>query len=65
VSYVVGFSAGYIYWDDEDFGNANSKGGMLPDGYFDDNTKMYYCCRYDVGNHKLMYNHGKYKHACM
>lgn len=43
----VGFGSGYIYWDDEDLRNKNAKGGVLPDGTFDTNTKLYYCCRND------------------
>ena len=43
---LAGFQDGYIYWDDEDFGNKNSHDGVLPDGEFGTNTKIYYCCRY-------------------
>lgn len=39
--------SGYITWDDEDWFNENSKGGVLPDGVYDKNTKLYYCCRTD------------------
>ncbi|XP_052059669.1 uncharacterized protein LOC127700292 [Mytilus californianus] len=42
-----GFSTGSIYWDDEDHANANSKNGVLPDGTFDRNTRIYFCCRSD------------------
>jgi len=39
--------SGYVTWDDEDWFNKNSKGGVLPDGVYDKNTKLYYCCRTD------------------
>ncbi|KAJ7370795.1 hypothetical protein OS493_029785 [Desmophyllum pertusum] len=42
-----GLKSGYITWDDEDWFNKNSKGGVLPDGVYDKNTKLYYCCRTD------------------
>ncbi|XP_070568158.1 uncharacterized protein [Ptychodera flava] len=50
-----GFSSGWIYWDDEDAFNANDKGGTLPDGTYDSNTLIYYCCRQDGPANKLMY----------
>lgn len=46
------FSEGYIYWDDNakwfsgDDVRQNSK-GVLPDGEFNQNTKIFYCCRND------------------
>ena len=43
--YVSGFTQGYITWDDEDIGNRNDHGGALPDGTYDSNTRIYYCCR--------------------
>ncbi|XP_045172520.2 uncharacterized protein LOC123534363 [Mercenaria mercenaria] len=42
-----GFGSGYIFWDDEDLTNHNAAGGILPDGTYDKNTKMYFCCRND------------------
>ncbi|XP_053374836.1 uncharacterized protein LOC128547130 [Mercenaria mercenaria] len=42
-----GFSTGYVFWDDEDLNNGNAKGGTLPDGTYDKNTRIYYCCRND------------------
>ena len=42
-----GFSTGHKYWDDEDSSNANSKQDPLPDGYYDSNTIIQYCCRSD------------------
>lgn len=44
----TGFTSGFVYWDDEDLNNDNSKGGTLPDGTYDKNTKIYYCCRNDA-----------------
>jgi len=43
-----GFSVGTIDWDDEDSRNANRYGGILPDGSYDTNTRIYYCCRSDA-----------------
>ncbi|XP_078678845.1 uncharacterized protein LOC144914622 [Branchiostoma floridae x Branchiostoma belcheri] len=43
-----GFQSGYVYWDDEDPpGNHNTVSGTRPDGVYDINTKIYYCCRSD------------------
>ena len=44
-----GFKEGTVYWDDEDDGNANKDWawGALPDGGYDGNTKIRYCCRND------------------
>ncbi|CAG2214853.1 unnamed protein product [Mytilus edulis] len=41
------FRTGSIYWDDEDHANANTKNGVPPDGTYDRNTRIYYCCRSD------------------
>ena len=43
----TGFRAGSVYWDDEDFLNANSRSGTLPDGTYGRDTKIYFCCRSD------------------
>jgi len=42
-----GFKSGYIYWDDADSNNHDAAGGTLPDGTYDKNTKIFYCCRKD------------------
>nr|XP_011455971.2 uncharacterized protein LOC105348311 [Crassostrea gigas] len=42
-----GFSSGSVYWDDEDTYNMNGKGGYLPSGSFDSDTRINYCCRSD------------------
>jgi len=42
-----GFSYGYIRWDDEDDINKNWVSGQLPNGLYDWNTKIDYCCRDD------------------
>ena len=42
-----GFSTGMKVWDDEDDRNANSKQDPLPDGVYDTNTRIHYCCRSD------------------
>ncbi|XP_076113191.1 uncharacterized protein LOC143080917 [Mytilus galloprovincialis] len=45
--FTTRFTTGFIYWDDEDNANANSKWGVLPNGVYDRNTKIYYCCKSD------------------
>lgn len=35
---------GSVYWDDEDADNKNTKSGILPDGQYGWDTKIYYCC---------------------
>ena len=42
-----GFQEGYIFWDDENNKNINKKGGTLPDGVYDRDTLIYYCCSVD------------------
>lgn len=42
-----GFSNGKIVWDDEDDNNVNSRQGSIPDGEYDTNTRIHYCCRSD------------------
>ena len=42
-----GFRSGSVFWDDEDNRNTNSFSGTLPDGVYNRNTKIYYCCRSD------------------
>jgi len=42
-----GLSEGYIYFDDENHKNINKKGGTLPDGEYNKDTKIFYCCRTD------------------
>ena len=42
-----GLDDGFVYWDDEDNKNRNKKGGTLPDGKYDRNTLIRYCCRTD------------------
>ena len=41
------FMEGSIHWDDKDRGNTNSAEGTLPDGRYDHNTQIYFCCRHD------------------
>ena len=47
-----GFSKGSIKWDDKDIFNKNKHNGELPDGEFDRNTLIYFCCRSD-GSYKI------------
>ena len=42
-----GFEEGSIFWDDENDDNENYAFGDLPDGTFDSNTLIKYCCRSD------------------
>ncbi|XP_035688654.1 uncharacterized protein LOC118424220 [Branchiostoma floridae] len=42
-----GFQSGWLFWDDEDDDNKNSVGGELPDGNYDRDTMIRYCCRSD------------------
>ena len=45
-----GFQEGFIKWDDKDFWNKNERKGVLPDGTYDKNTKIQFCCRSDNGD---------------
>ncbi|KAJ8314569.1 hypothetical protein KUTeg_006719 [Tegillarca granosa] len=47
--HLAGFKVGSIHWDDEDGTNADSAGGTLPDGTYNSNTDIFYCCRSDGG----------------
>ena len=40
-------TSGFIKWDDEDKDNKNNRSGILPDGVYDYNTKIEFCCRTD------------------
>lgn len=42
-----GFRSGSLFWDDEDSGNANSVTGVVPDGSYNGDTRIEYCCRND------------------
>ena len=42
-------SDGFIHWDDEDVSNANEQNGILPEGTYNADTEIYFCCR-DQGN---------------
>ena len=42
-----GLTEGYIFFDDENFKNQNDMGGVLPDGVYNEDTKLFYCCRTD------------------
>lgn len=47
-----GFGEGFIKWDDKDINNKNAHKGVLPDGEYDSNTKIYFCCRNDGSSNK-------------
>ena len=40
-------TSGFIKWDDENTQNQNSKSGTLPNGVYDKDTKIEFCCRID------------------
>ncbi|XP_078686902.1 uncharacterized protein LOC144919349 [Branchiostoma floridae x Branchiostoma belcheri] len=42
-----GFQSGELFWDDEDDDNGNYRSGVLPDGIYNGNTLIRYCCRND------------------
>ncbi|XP_078615554.1 sushi, von Willebrand factor type A, EGF and pentraxin domain-containing protein 1-like isoform X2 [Branchiostoma floridae x Branchiostoma japonicum] len=42
-----GFQTGELFWDDEDDNNANRRSGVVPDGTYNHNTLIWYCCRND------------------
>ena len=42
-----GFYKGYIHWDDENSDNINRKHDPVPDGNYDCNTRINFCCRSD------------------
>lgn len=39
------FQVGWVYWDED--GDANGIYGEVPNGQYEGNTKIYYCCRDD------------------
>jgi len=42
-----GFEDGSIFWDDENDLNKNQVEGVLPDGSYNEDTRIDYCCRAD------------------
>ena len=44
-----GFREGFIKWDDKDFRNKNKNNGELPEGKYDKDTVINFCCRSDNG----------------
>ena len=47
-----GLNDGFAYWDDDSYLNENSKSGILPDGVYDVNTNIEFCCRRDGNKNK-------------
>ena len=43
----AGLIEGYVFWDDDFWNNQNRRGGTLPDGTYNDNTRIEFCCRTD------------------
>ena len=48
----AGFRQGSIKWDDKDIFNNNEHWGELPDGEYNKDTKIFFCCRSD-GSYKI------------
>ncbi|XP_068728127.1 uncharacterized protein [Montipora capricornis] len=42
-----GLTEGFVLWDDHDKRHENDKGGTLPNGTYNHNTKIEFCCRTD------------------
>lgn len=40
----TGLDEGFVIWDDENKDNKNSKEGALPEGLFNEDTKIFFCC---------------------
>lgn len=38
-------TSGWVQWNDEDWMNLNDKGGSLPHGIYNNETRIYYCCQ--------------------
>ena len=45
-------SYGFVYWDDDDTLNMNNKIGTLPDGVYNTDTEIEFCCRTDGNKDK-------------
>ncbi|XP_076438521.1 uncharacterized protein LOC143277529 [Babylonia areolata] len=43
----TGFQQGFVQWDDGNVKNHDRLGGTVPDGVYDTNTKIEFCCRND------------------
>ena len=43
----AGLISGDVFWDDEDTWNTNRYAGTLPDGTYNSNTWIYFCCKTD------------------
>lgn len=43
----AGFSEGELFWDDENSSPGTSFNGAVPDGVYNANTRIFYCCRND------------------
>ena len=39
-----GLDEGFVIWDDENKDNKNSKVGDLPEGLYNEDTKIFFCC---------------------
>ena len=40
-----GLSEGWVFWDDKNEANKNTVQGTLPDGMYNEDTKIYFCCQ--------------------
>ena len=43
---------GFVYWDDDTYLNKNNESGTLPDGVYNTDTKIEFCCRTDGNKDK-------------
>nr|XP_058952016.1 uncharacterized protein LOC131779471 [Pocillopora verrucosa] len=41
----AGLTSGELFWDDEENANRNDDGGTLPEGKYDHDTVIYFCCK--------------------
>ena len=46
--FFPGFTSGHIGWDDRFYLNINRIDGMLPNGVYNSDTVIYFCCRSDA-----------------
>ena len=44
-----GLTEGWVFWDDKNEENKNANEGILPNGTYNQDTKIYFCCQ-TVGN---------------
>ena len=40
-----GLTEGWVFWDDKNMANKNTKEGVLPNGTYNEDTKIFFCCQ--------------------